>query len=55
LAINNYLSEKIDDKQDIDNEKIAKVINLNSHIFTHEPSPQEYHNQKAQKFVFAFL
>ncbi len=23
----NYLSEKIDDKQDIDNEKIAKVIN----------------------------
>ena len=30
-------------------------LNLNSHIFTHEPSPQEYHNQKAQKFVFAFL
>jgi len=25
--VNNYLSEKIDDKQDIDNEKIAKVIN----------------------------
>jgi len=25
--VNNYLSEKIDDKQDIDNEKISKVIN----------------------------
>ena len=30
--VNNYLSEKIDDKQDIDNEKIAKVINQNNNI-----------------------
>ena len=32
----------------------ASWLNLNSHIFTHESLPQEYHSQKAQKSVFAF-